>query len=89
MTTGSDADKAISFSKLKIWRKAHSVSDLAKASKIFRDAVGDRGASMMPNGLLYNEKGEQVAYISYNGKVWAGTEYDPNAVPLYVPSYDD
>jgi hypothetical protein len=89
MTTGSDADKAISFSKLKIWRKAHSVSDLEKASKIFRDAVGDRGASTMPNGLLYNDKGEQVAYISYNGKVWAGTEYDPNAVPLYVPSYDD
>jgi hypothetical protein len=89
MTTGSDADKAISFSKLKIWRKAHSVSDLAKASKIFRDAVGDRGASTMPNGLLYNDQGEQVAYISYNGKVWAGTEYDPNAAPLYVPSYED
>lgn len=88
MTTETAAETTISFSKLKIWRKIHKVSDLAQASKIFRDSVGERGASTMPDGLLFNDKGEQVAHISYNGKVWAGAEYEPNAVPLYVPTYE-
>lgn len=87
MTNAVEAAPAITFSKLKIWRKAHSVSDMAQASKAYRDSVGDRGASMMPNGLLLDQHDRQVGYVSYNGKIWAGTEYDPEAVPLYVPTF--
>jgi hypothetical protein len=78
---------SISVTKLKIGRDAHQVTSLAEASRIFSDSVGDRGSSVMPNGKLYDAKGKQVAYISYNGKVWPGKSYETEAKPLYVPSY--
>jgi hypothetical protein len=31
------------------------------------------------------EGGKIVAHVSYNGRVWAGTEWTPGATPLYDP----
>jgi len=82
--TGSD-DTQISFSKLKIGRRTHRVSDMEEASRLFEEARGDKGSSVMPNGLLFNDSGEQVAYISYNGRIWPGKDYVAGADCLYPP----
>jgi hypothetical protein len=86
MTTQGDAETGISFSKLKIGRKTHRVSDMAEASRIFRASVGDRGASAMPDGILLNDDGKQVGHVSYNGRVWKGVHYVAGADALYCPS---
>lgn len=71
---------------LKIGRKHYAVPNLAEASRLY-SAARDRsglGASRVPSAPIY-EGSRQIAYISYNGRVWAGTEYVAGAVPLYVP----
>ncbi len=71
---------------LKIGRKAYPVASYEQASEMF-SAARDRsglGSSDVPNGRIFSGA-EQVAYISYNGKVWAGSTYQPAAVPLFVP----
>jgi hypothetical protein len=87
MTTVTAANQKISISKLKIGRKAYKVSDIAEASKIYEASIGDRGSSEMPYGLLFNDAGEKVAYISYNGRVWQGNENTSGDEPLYCPSW--
>ncbi|NTF18107.1 hypothetical protein G6L37_06790 [Agrobacterium rubi] len=82
---GSDTSDTISFSKLKIGRKSHRVSDMAEAVRLFEEARGEKGSSVMPDGLLFDDTGVQVAYISYNGRIWAGTDYVAGADCLYPP----
>lgn len=49
-----------------------------------RDASGE-GASIVPSAKVYDGNGNQVAHISYNGRVWPGAEWSPGIVPLYDP----
>lgn len=70
---------------LEIGRKRFEVSNLEEASRMFcvaRDRSG-KGASQTPTPKIVDEHGAQIGYISYNGRVWAGTAYVPDAVPLY------
>src|SRR5687767_8332741 len=66
---------------------------LADASALYQratavhEASGKRAANF-PDGLVYDTTGakpKQVAYVSWNGKVWAGRKYDPAAEPLFNP----
>lgn len=41
------------------------------------------GGSELGQLKLYDADGKQIAYVSYNGKVWAGTEYINGVEPLY------
>ncbi len=62
-----------------IGKRRYEVADIQAASALFckaRDKSGN-GASRTPTPLLYRPNGEQFAYISYNGRVWA-----PNAVAV-------
>ncbi len=71
---------------IKVGRKHYAVADYAQASAMFcaaRDKSG-LGASRLPNALIFSGQ-EQVAYVSYNGKVWPGTTYQPDATPLFNP----
>lgn len=64
------------------------VATVEEASKIFcaaRDKSG-KGARGWPNGAIF-EVGKQTAYLSYNGRVWAGTSYQPDAQPLCEAQY--
>lgn len=68
-------------------KKTVAVVDYAEASARYsaaRDNSG-QGASTWGNGKIYDRNGTQIAYISYNGKVWAGTQYQPDATPLFDP----
>jgi hypothetical protein len=71
---------------LKIGRRAYSVPSYADASRMFcaaRDKSG-LGASRVPTPLIYDANGQQVAYVSYNGRVWAGSprDWQPGRTPL-------
>lgn len=70
---------------LEIGSKQFQISSLAEASRMFsaaRDEFGE-GASRTPSPLIVDEHGVVIGYISYNGRVWAGTSYVPNAQLLY------
>jgi len=43
------------------------------------------GSSGSPNVRILDADGTQIAYISWNGRIWSGTEYVRGAVPLYDP----
>ncbi len=49
-----------------------------------RDASG-LGASRVPPALIVRGNGDLFGYVSYNGRVWAGSPNDwaPNRTPLY------
>lgn len=62
-----------------------SWEQLSSAYSAMRDAVGE-GASRTPNAKVYDAKGNVVATVSYNGKVWAGaTPGSAGATPLFDP----
>jgi len=42
-------------------------------------------SSELPQAELVDESGKTVAFVSYNGKVWAGDKYRPGQTPLYNP----
>lgn len=64
------------------------VATLKEASEIFcqaRDASG-RGASQTPTPIILDATGKPFAYVSYNGRVWAGhpcEPFDRNKRPIY------
>jgi hypothetical protein len=63
------------------------VETLEEASRVYcklRDE-SDEGSSTFPEGRLYDTSGEQIAYVSYNGRVWSGSKHDLDATPIYSP----
>jgi hypothetical protein len=72
---------------LQIGRKRYEVADLEQASRMFcaaRDKSG-LGMSRISEPLITDEHGTVVAYVSYNGRVWAGAPQDWNvdSKPIY------
>ena len=58
------------------FRKTVAKGALAELSAIYcaaRDKSG-LGGSRWHEGKIYNESGDQIAYISYNGRIWSGTD---------------
>lgn len=71
---------------LKINGVSRRAKDVAEVSAIYtaaRDAFWKNGGRRFADGKVYDETGTQIAYVSQNGRVWRGTEYQPNAVPLF------
>ena len=68
--------------------KTRKVADYAEASRLCREFLErtGKGNSRWSGGALFNGA-EQVGYVSFNGRVWAGTarEWKPGQTPLYVP----
>lgn len=46
-----------------------------------RDAF-DAGASQFSSGAVYDEAGQEVARVSYNGRLWPAGEWFPGQQPL-------
>ncbi len=72
---------------MKVGKKTYPVADFATASQL-TNAARDRsgvGANRFTNPLLFDKTGKQVAYVSYNGRVWAGAPRDwaPDRQPLF------
>lgn len=49
------------------------VSSLQEASKVCREYIEkhDLGGSNWSGGKVFDKTGKQIAYISYNGRVWS------------------
>ena len=70
---------------MQIGRKRYQVASLQEASEMFcaaRDKSG-HGASRTPDVTIVDERGETVARISYNGRVWPVGEWTPDQKPIY------
>lgn len=63
-----------------------SIEEASAAYVKFIDARG-WGSSQAPMCRIWNAASEQVGYVSYNGKVWAGSQEDwhPDAAPIFNP----
>ena len=66
-------------------RPFHSFADVSSAYRRTIEHLG-LGASQTPPCTIFDETGMLVAHVSYNGRVWAGSSYQPGAVPLYEPA---
>lgn len=70
--------------------KRYPVPSLEEASRRYafvRDRCGE-GASTISSAPILDAAGNQVAYISYNGKVWAGRAEEWVAFSGKAPIYD-
>lgn len=78
---------------IQIGRRRYQVASFEQASQMYcaaRDAH-DRatgwGASKTPTASIVDEHGKPVAFVSYNGRVWAddprSRDWKPGATPLY------
>lgn len=61
-----------------------TVADYREASEAVRKAIGSKPSSLVHRGIgNIADGGKIIAHVSYNGRVWAGTEWKPGMVPLY------
>lgn len=76
-------------------RSLSACATLAEASALYRRACDahaertGRGASTMPEGVVYDVTGASprvVARVSWNGRVWAEQPWAPGDLPLFDPS---
>lgn len=75
---------------IKVGRQSHPIADYAEASRMTEAAVaalmrtGARMSDTFRPPLIYDGE-RQVAYVSLNGRVWAGDPMDwkPGATPVY------
>lgn len=72
---------------IQIGAKRYQIASLQQASQMFeqaRDASG-LGASGIPSPLIVRQDGSTFGFVSYNGRVWAGSPQDArhDATPLY------
>lgn len=68
-------------------RRRLKVSCFRDASEIYcnmRDNSGE-GGSTWEDGRIFNDAGEQIAYVSYNGRVWSGSAktWSSKELPLF------
>ncbi len=60
---------------LQIGRRRYQVASFEEASRMFcvaREKSGF-GSSKIPSPNIVDERGEVIAYVAYNGRVFAGT----------------
>ena len=59
---------------IELGRKRFQIASFEEASRMFclaREKMGE-GASRTPSPPIVDERGEVIAHVSYNGRVWAG-----------------
>ena len=59
-----------------------SMEEASRVAQEYRDRYHLGGGNWVPAPIVDADSGEQVAYVSYNGRVWPGSKYDPKAEPL-------
>lgn len=72
---------------VKVGRTTLPFQGAAHASQAYRDTIDSLGlgASQTPPCYIIDRSGVKVGHISYNGKVWAGAEWQSGDEPVYNP----
>lgn len=71
---------------LQVGSRRYVVASFEQASRMVcqaRDASGMGASEMGSKFDIFDDAGNGIAYVSYNGRVWPGTEYQAGAVALY------
>lgn len=71
----------------RIGRKAYPVTSWEQVSSAYVQTIKRLGvgASQAPKCEILNLLGEVIAHVSYNGRVWPGSTYQPGEKPIYDP----
>lgn len=75
--------------RARVGRSLYPVMSWQQVSDAYLHALNktNLGASQAPRCEIINPKGEVVAHVSYNGKVWPGQRWTSGDKPLYVPEF--
>ncbi len=71
---------------LQVGGRRYQIASYEQASKMIcnaRDTSGMGASEMGSKFDIFDEAGNGIAYVSYNGRVWPGIEYKAGAVALY------
>ena len=76
-----------SAARISVAGRVYPFRGVSEASRCYREAIEtlDLGASETPPCVIQDEHGEQVGYVSYNGRVWAYAGGFPNDVLVLDP----
>lgn len=81
-------DVLVNAKTVTIGRTVKPFTTAEAASKLYRDHIGHRGASQIRHGCyILDARGDVIAYVSYNGRVWAGNgkDWTPDAESIWDP----
>ena len=69
-------------------KKLVTVKSYEEASKKCEEYIkrNKLGGGNWSGGQIFDEKGKQIARVSYNGRVWQGTEADTWTGEKYTPT---
>jgi len=63
------------------------IKTLNEASAFYRNFLDENGFGARDGGICYIYHGNKVVpRVSYNGRVWDGENYQPNATPIFDPA---
>lgn len=79
---GQDPDRPLYGAKK---NKKVSVSSFEEASEVVNKFIheNDLGSGNWSGGAIF-ENGKQIAHVSYNGRVWEGTEWNTNGKEIIL-----
>ena len=71
-------------------RRRQKIKDIVEASKTCLAYIAgyELGSGNWNGGDVFDERGQKVASVSYNGVVWPPGKWSPGVVPLYKPQPD-
>lgn len=67
--------------QLKINSKVTNVTSYEEASRAYRKFTVGK-SSRCAQGKIFQD-GVQIAYVSFNGRVWPGTDFVPGTQPIF------
>lgn len=61
--------------------KSIKVNSFKEASDVCKKFIDDNGlgSGNWEGGQIFDDAGKQIAHVSYNGRVWEGKTWTPNA----------
>lgn len=68
--------------RLVVQNRTFPVQSLSDASTRYQRFRGTRGASVVGEGMVYDDHGVLVARVSYNGRVWPAAKWQPGMQPI-------
>lgn len=71
----------------RVGRTTYPVTSWQQVSTAYRRTIEtlDLGASQAPRCEIVDMRGNVIAHVAYNGRVFPGRTYEPGATPLYEP----
>jgi hypothetical protein len=88
MSSNLPARDFSSAAEISVAGRVYPFRGLSEASRCYREAIEilDLGYSCTPPCLILDAAGQQLGYVSYNGRVWACAGGFPADILLFDPT---